>query len=48
MIKRTPDDGENTARARVEFHRRTGILERTIQLIKINGVLRENTTGQYN
>jgi archaellum biogenesis ATPase FlaH len=48
MIKRTPDDGENTARARVEFHRRTGILERTIQLIKINGVLRENATGQYN
>jgi archaellum biogenesis ATPase FlaH len=48
MIKRTPGDGEDTARSRVEFHRRTGILERTIKLIKINGVLRENATGQYN
>jgi len=41
MIKRTPQDGANTARARVEFHRRTGVLERTINLIKIDGLLCE-------
>ena len=42
MIKRTPDDGENTARARVEFHRRTGVLEKTIALIKHDGLLCES------
>ncbi len=41
MIKRTPDKGETTARLRVEFHRRTGVLEKVINLIKINGYLRE-------
>jgi replicative DNA helicase len=41
MIKRTPEDGENTARLRVEFHRRTGIIERVIKLVKVNGYLSE-------
>ena len=44
MIKRTPDDGENTARARIEFHRRTGVLERFVNLIKVDGLLRECTS----
>jgi len=43
MIKRTPEDGENAARLRVEFHRRTGCLEKVIDLIKINGFLEERT-----
>lgn len=41
MIQRKPDLGENRARLRVEFHRRTGVLERTVDLIKIDGLLRE-------
>lgn len=41
MIKRTPDKGESTARLRVEFHRRTGVIEKIINLIKINGYLVE-------
>lgn len=41
MIKRTPDKGENRARLRVEFHRRTGVIEKVIDLIKINGYLIE-------
>ncbi len=43
MIKRTPDEGENRARLRVEFHRRTGILESVIDLIKVNGYLQERS-----
>jgi replicative DNA helicase len=41
MIKRTPEDGETTARLRIEFHRRTGILEKIVRLIKVNGYLAE-------
>ena len=41
MIKRTPQDGENTARLRVEFHRRTGVIEKIVKLIKVNGYLGE-------
>ncbi len=41
MIKRTPDLGENTARLRVEFHRRTGCLEKIVELQKVNGLLQE-------
>ena len=41
MIKRTPVNGENTARLRVEFHRRTGVLEKVIDLIKVDGLLKE-------
>jgi len=43
MIKRREDLGENRAKARVEFHRRTGIIEKEIQLIKVNGYLAEYT-----
>jgi replicative DNA helicase len=41
MIKRTPKEGQNTARARVEFHRRTGVMERIVNLEKKNGYLCE-------
>lgn len=41
MIKRTPEHGETTARLRVEFHRRTGTLERVIPLAKRGGYLCE-------
>jgi len=41
MIKRTPKNGQNTARARVEFHRRTGIMEYVVKLEKKNGYLFE-------
>lgn len=41
MIKRTPGDGENTAKLRVEFHRRTGVIEKVIKLIKLKGYLVE-------
>jgi predicted ATP-dependent serine protease len=41
MVKRTPENGETTARARVEFHRRTGVMQRKIGLIKVNGLLKE-------
>lgn len=49
MVKRTPDKGEFTSRIRVEFHRRTGVLERCINLIKHNGYLmeRQEGDGQY-
>jgi archaellum biogenesis ATPase FlaH len=41
MVARTPKEGENAARARVEFHRRTGVLDYQIKLIKRNGYLVE-------
>ena len=41
MIKRTPKNGVNSAKERVEFHRRTGIMEHIVTLEKINGYLRE-------
>ena len=43
MIKRAPDKGENKARLRIEFHRRTGVLEKIIELEKIGGYLVETT-----
>jgi replicative DNA helicase len=42
MIRRTPTKGENTALLRVEFHRRTGVLEKGIDLIKVDGYLQED------
>jgi archaellum biogenesis ATPase FlaH len=45
MIKRVPEDGENAARVRVEFHRRTGVLEKKIYLLKIKGFLVEKEQG---
>jgi predicted ATP-dependent serine protease len=42
MIKRTPTDKKaNLSKLCVEFHRRTGVLERMIELEKVNGYLRE-------
>lgn len=41
MIRRAPEDGENKARARIEFHRRTGVLEKKVFLIKVDGLLHE-------
>jgi hypothetical protein len=41
MIKRTPKVAENAARLRVEFHRRTGVLEKVVDLQKIRGLLQE-------
>ncbi len=44
MVKRTPKEGQNTAKARVEFHRRTGIMERVVYLEKKHGYLVEINT----
>jgi RecA-family ATPase len=41
MIKRTPDKGENAGRLRIEFHRRTGVMEKLVNLVKMDGFLRE-------
>jgi replicative DNA helicase len=41
MIRRAPEIGENAARFRVEFHRRTGALEKVIDLVKVDGLLQE-------
>ena len=41
MIKRTPKEGENASRLRVEFHRRTGVIEKIVDLKKRNGLLTE-------
>ena len=41
MIKRTPECGANVARARVEFHRRTGVMERVVCLVKQGSFLVE-------
>ncbi len=46
MIKRTPKEGETTSRLRVEFHRRTGVMEKIINLIKVNGYLVEREEHQ--
>lgn len=43
MIKRTPEEGDNRARVRIEFHRRTGILEKSVELEKFGYYLRELT-----
>jgi len=41
MIKRIPDKGETRARLFVEFHRRTGILQKKVELIKVKNYLVE-------
>lgn len=43
MVKRTPEEGENYARARVEFHRRTGVMEKVVFLQKQGNYLVERT-----
>lgn len=46
MIQRKPDMGENQARLRVEFHRRTGVMDRIVDLVKVGGLLQEVHRGQ--
>jgi len=46
MVKRTPDEGENYARARVEFHRRTGVMEKVVYLQKVGNYLVERERNQ--
>jgi len=41
MIKRTPQHGPNAARLRIEFHRRTGVLEQVVYLVKVEDKLVE-------
>lgn len=41
MVKRTPEEGDDYARARVEFHRRTGVMEKVIFLQKVGNYLVE-------
>jgi len=41
MVKRTPEEGDNFARARVEFHRRTGVMEKVVYLMKQGNYLVE-------
>jgi predicted ATP-dependent serine protease len=41
MVKRTPEEGDNYARVSVEFHRRTGVMEKIVKLVKYNGLLYE-------
>jgi archaellum biogenesis ATPase FlaH len=41
MIKRTPSVSQNAAQLSVEFHRRTGVMEKMVDLIKIDGFLQE-------
>ena len=48
MVKRTPAEGETYARARVEFHRRTGVMEKVVYLQKVGNYLveRERNRGE--
>lgn len=46
MVKRTPSEGENYARARVEFHRRTGVMEKVVYLQKVGNYLVERERNQ--
>jgi len=46
MIKRCPEMGETSAKISVEFHRRTGILEKMFNCHKENGFLVETANGQ--
>ncbi len=48
MIQRTPNKGENRAKLFVEFHRRTGVLQRPVELDKINGYLVEHQEEEEN
>jgi len=49
MVKRTPDLGETFARARIEFHRRTGVMEKVIFLQKTGNYLveRKQVKGEH-
>lgn len=41
LIRRTPKINEDSAECRVEFHRRTGVMEKGFRMIKKNGLLYE-------
>jgi len=41
MIKRTPKTRENAAQLSIEFHRRTGVMGKMVDLWKINSLLQE-------
>jgi replicative DNA helicase len=41
MVQRQPDKGEMAAKISIEFHRRTGVLEKMIEVHKENGFLVE-------
>jgi replicative DNA helicase len=41
MVQRTPEVADNAAKMRVEFHRRTGVMEKVVHLEKRNGYLYE-------
>lgn len=45
MIKRDPARGQNAATLQVEFHRRTGVLDGRVKLIKQDGFLVEEAGG---
>ena len=46
MVQRKPDIADNAARARIEFHRRTGVMERVVELVKIGNYLKERAIGR--
>lgn len=46
MVKRTPEEGETYARARVEFHRRTGVMEKVVFLQKTGNYLVERLRNE--
>ncbi len=46
MVKRTPERGEMCARARVEFHRRTGVIEKVVFLQKQGSYLVERLASR--
>jgi replicative DNA helicase len=46
MIQRTPWYGENAAQLSIEFHRRTGVLKKRVNLIKFKGLLIEKNSNR--
>lgn len=41
LVKRTEEEGANTALVKVEFHRRTGVMDKLVQVVKWKGYLWE-------
>ncbi|MEW6186186.1 MAG: DnaB-like helicase C-terminal domain-containing protein [Thermodesulfobacteriota bacterium] len=41
MVKRTEEEGDNTALIKVEFHRRTGVMDKLVKVVKWQGYLWE-------
>jgi len=46
MVKRTPEEGDSYARARIEFHRRTGVMEKVVFLQKQGNYLVERSRNE--